>query len=78
LRLALDRVGYERVVYGSDNPPVPFPLSRSIGVVESLGLPRDQEEAILGGNARALFRGAGVRGHTPGPYERWRGRGSRR
>jgi aminocarboxymuconate-semialdehyde decarboxylase len=55
LRLAIDRVGYEHVVYGSDNPPVPFPLSRSIGVVESLGLLPDQEAAILARNARSLF-----------------------
>jgi aminocarboxymuconate-semialdehyde decarboxylase len=55
LRPALERVGHERVVYGSDRPPVPFELDRSIGHVRALRLPPDQEAAILGENARALF-----------------------
>jgi aminocarboxymuconate-semialdehyde decarboxylase len=55
LRPALERVGPERVVYGSDRPPVPFDLERTIGYVRELGLPGEQEAAILGGNARALF-----------------------
>ncbi|MGH3110093.1 MAG: amidohydrolase family protein [Gaiellaceae bacterium] len=55
LRPALERVGFERVVYGSDRPPVPFELERSIGYVGALGLPAVEEAAILGGNARALF-----------------------
>jgi predicted TIM-barrel fold metal-dependent hydrolase len=52
---ALERVGPERVVFGSDRPPVPFDLERSLGHVKALDLPPDQEAAILGGNARALF-----------------------
>jgi predicted TIM-barrel fold metal-dependent hydrolase len=52
---ALERVGPNRLLYGSDRPPVPFPLARTIGYVRELGLPREQEEAILGGNARLLF-----------------------
>jgi predicted TIM-barrel fold metal-dependent hydrolase len=55
LRPALERVGPERVVFGSDRPPVPFDLERSIGHVHALGLPAEQQAAILGGNARALF-----------------------
>ena len=55
LRTALERVGFERVVHGSDRPPVPFELERSIGYVQALGLPAEEEAAILGGNARALF-----------------------
>lgn len=55
LRPALDRVGPERVLYGSDRPPVPFELERTIGFVKELALPAEQEGAILGGNARALF-----------------------
>lgn len=55
LRPALERVGPERVHYGSDRPPVPFDLERTIGYVKELGLPAEQEAAILGGNARALF-----------------------
>lgn len=55
LRLALERVGASHLVYGSDNPPVPFPLSRTIGIVRELGLSDEEEAAVLGGNARALF-----------------------
>ena len=53
---ALARVGHERVLYGSDRPPVPFDLGRTMGYVRELGLPADEEGAILGGNARRLFR----------------------
>jgi aminocarboxymuconate-semialdehyde decarboxylase len=52
---ALDRVGPGRLLYGSDRPPVPFPLERSIGHVRELGLPREYEDAILGRNAQRLF-----------------------
>ena len=55
LRPALERVGPDHVVFGSDRPPVPFDLERSMGHVKALGLPADQEAAILGANARALF-----------------------
>jgi aminocarboxymuconate-semialdehyde decarboxylase len=55
LRLALERVGAERLVFGSDNPPVPFPLARSLGHVEALGLPPAELAAVLGANARSLF-----------------------
>lgn len=56
LRQALERVGSRQVLFGSDNPPVPFPLSRSRALVEQLGLGADDKAAVLGGNARALFR----------------------
>lgn len=55
LRLALERVGAGRLVFGSDNPPVPFPLQRSLGHVEALELAPADLAAVLGGNARALF-----------------------
>jgi aminocarboxymuconate-semialdehyde decarboxylase len=55
LRPALDRVGHERLLFGSDRPPVPFPLERSLDHVRALGLAADAEEAVLGGNARRLF-----------------------
>jgi aminocarboxymuconate-semialdehyde decarboxylase len=56
LRLPLDRVGPRSLLYGSDRPPVPFDHARTIGYVRELGLPEDDEQAVLGGNARALFR----------------------
>jgi aminocarboxymuconate-semialdehyde decarboxylase len=55
LRLALDRVGAGRLVFGTDNPPVPFPLRRSLGYVEELELDAGERAQVLGGNARALF-----------------------
>jgi aminocarboxymuconate-semialdehyde decarboxylase len=54
LRPALERVGPSRLLYGSDRPPVPFEPERTLGYVRALGLPADEEEAVLGGNARAL------------------------
>ena len=56
LRLALERVGARHLLYGSDNPPVPFPLSRTIGIVRSLGLTPADEARVLGGNALDLFK----------------------
>lgn len=55
LRPALDRVGPARLVFGSDRPPVPFPLERSLGYVRALGLEAEAEDAVLGGNAERLF-----------------------
>jgi aminocarboxymuconate-semialdehyde decarboxylase len=55
LRLALDRVGPQRLLFGSDNPPVPFPLRRSLGHVDALDLADADRAAVLGGNARALL-----------------------
>lgn len=55
LRLALDRVGARHVVYGSDNPPVPFPLARTLAIVDALDLNDHDRAAVLGGNAGTLF-----------------------
>jgi aminocarboxymuconate-semialdehyde decarboxylase len=55
LKPALERVGPERLVFGSDRPPVPFPLERSLGHVRGLGLAPADEAAVLGGNAERLF-----------------------
>ena len=35
---------------------MPFDLERTLGYVRALGLPADEESAILGDNARRLFR----------------------
>jgi aminocarboxymuconate-semialdehyde decarboxylase len=55
LRLALDRVGAGRLVFGSDNPPVPFPLRRSLDHVDALDLTERERSAVLATNARVLF-----------------------
>lgn len=55
LRLALDVVGGEQVVFGTDGPPVPFAASRHMATVRDLGLDQATTAAILGGNAQRLF-----------------------
>lgn len=55
LRTAHDTVGSSRLYLGSDGPPVPFPVARSIEIVDALGLPEDERAAVMGGNATALF-----------------------
>lgn len=55
LRLALDTVGPRHVCFGTDGPPVPFDVSRHLAVVDALGLDAADRDAILGGNAAALF-----------------------
>ncbi|MHB1987987.1 MAG: amidohydrolase family protein [Acidimicrobiales bacterium] len=55
LRLALATVGPDRLLFGSDHPPVPFPLARSIGIVGALGLGQEDLDKVLGVNAAELF-----------------------
>lgn len=56
LRLALATVGVDRVCFGTDGPPVPFPASRTRTIVQEVGLSAAQEAAVLGGNASSLFK----------------------
>lgn len=55
LRLAVETVGHEQVLFGTDGPPVPFPASRHLDTVRRLGLDNDATAAVLGGNAERLF-----------------------
>ncbi len=55
LRLALETVGVGQVCFGTDGPPVPFPVERHRAIVAELGLDPGQEAAVLGGNAQRLF-----------------------
>lgn len=55
LRLALDTVGVDQLVFGSDGPPVPFLASRMMQVVRDLGLDPSEEALVLGSNAQRLF-----------------------
>src|SRR5262249_51277824 len=56
LRAIVDTHGVDKVMLGSDTPPLPFPLSRSVQAVDRLNLPASERAAILGDNAVALFR----------------------
>ena len=56
MRAAVETFGVERVLLGTDTPPLPIPLAKSVELVRALGLPPDQEQAILGDNAVKLFR----------------------
>ena len=51
----VDTVGVDHVVFGSDFPPVPIALKRSVEVVEELSLPAADKQKILGGNAARLL-----------------------
>ena len=58
LRALLDFAGADRILCGSDYP-FDMGAERPAELVRALGLPADEEAAILGGNAlRLLGRGA--------------------
>ena len=52
---ALETAGVDHVVFGSDSPPVPISLKRSVDVVHALPISEDDKEKILGGNAAQLL-----------------------
>lgn len=52
---AVETVGAERVLLGTDYPPVPRDRALSIADVRETGLPDDQIDLILGKNAERLF-----------------------
>ncbi|HEY3302298.1 MAG TPA: amidohydrolase family protein [Candidatus Binatia bacterium] len=53
---SVQTVGVDHVVFGSDFPPVPIALKRSVEVIEALSLPEADKQKILGGNAAKLLR----------------------
>ncbi len=53
---AVQTVGVDRVLFGSDFPPVPIPLKRSVDTVQELSIPEADKKKILGGNAEKLLR----------------------
>ena len=52
---AVQTVGADHVLFGSDFPPVPIPLKRSVEVVEALSISEPDKTKILGGNAAKLL-----------------------
>lgn len=52
---AVQTVGVDHVLFGSDFPPVPIPLKRSVDVVHALSISAEDREKILGANAARLL-----------------------
>jgi aminocarboxymuconate-semialdehyde decarboxylase len=52
---AVETVGVDHVVFGSDSPPVPIALKRSVDVVHALRLSDEDKQKILGANAAKLL-----------------------
>jgi len=52
---AVQTVGADHVLFGSDFPPVPIPLKRSVDTVLDVAVSQEDKEKILGGNAAKLL-----------------------
>ncbi|TFE43372.1 amidohydrolase [Streptomyces sp. ICN441] len=55
LSLNAEVLGPERMLFGTDSPPLSVPLEDLIRMIEKLPLDRAAQQRILGGNAEALF-----------------------
>ena len=55
IRAAIDTVGVDRVVVGTDHPPAGDSPRPTLDLIDELGLDADARERILSGNARALL-----------------------
>ncbi len=51
----LELMGAERMMFGTDSPPMATPLEKAIAQVEELPVDQDAKRAIFEGNARRLF-----------------------
>jgi len=60
LRAALEVFGADRLLFGTDSPPLATPLDQALAMVDTLGLSEVDRSKVLGGNAAALF---GLEGH---------------
>ena len=56
IKCAVETVGVDHVVFGSDFPPVPIPLKRSVDAVHQTDLSNQDKEKVLGGNLAKLLR----------------------
>lgn len=52
---AVETIGVDHVVFGSDSPPVPIALKRSVEVVNAMKVSVEDKQKILGGNAAKLL-----------------------
>jgi aminocarboxymuconate-semialdehyde decarboxylase len=55
LRCALEVFGPDRLLFGTDWPPVAIPASVSLELIGGLDIPEDTRAGILGGNAAGLL-----------------------
>jgi predicted TIM-barrel fold metal-dependent hydrolase len=55
LRTNLDAIGAERMLFGTDSPPLTSDLQATVDVVSDLPIAEEQQAQILGANACRLF-----------------------
>ncbi|MBB5925770.1 amidohydrolase family protein [Streptomyces echinatus] len=55
LSLNAEVLGPERMLFGTDSPPMAAPLEDFIHMIEKLPLDKASQQLVLGGNAQALF-----------------------
>ncbi|MFF9769111.1 amidohydrolase family protein [Streptomyces sp. NPDC014636] len=55
LSLNAEVLGPERMLFGTDSPPMAAPLEDFVHLIEKLPLDKASQQLILGGNAEALF-----------------------
>jgi aminocarboxymuconate-semialdehyde decarboxylase len=55
VQCAIDTMGIDHVVFGSDSPPVPLPLKKAVDTVQALRISDAEKQKILGGTAAKLL-----------------------
>ncbi len=55
LRCTLDVFGPDRLLFGTDSPPVGIPAAASLSALDALGLDQRTHDQVLGGNAAPLL-----------------------
>jgi aminocarboxymuconate-semialdehyde decarboxylase len=51
----IEVMGPARMLFGTDSPPLATPLERAVGMVRELPISAEEQDLVLGGNARELF-----------------------